>query len=80
MSYQSSPTHKKPFSSTVTKPVTAIVFLVTFFFTYLNAQTIIPAGFGPMSVTQPSRETAVLTGNPQQHWRAEPNGEDPLGR
>ena len=62
MSYQSSPTHKKPFSSTVTKPVTAIVFLVTFFFTYLNAQTIIPAGFGPMSVTQPSRETAVLTG------------------
>ncbi|MDA9110479.1 DUF2341 domain-containing protein, partial [bacterium] len=26
------------------------------------AQTIIPAGFGAMSVTQPSRETAVLTG------------------
>ncbi|MDG1355177.1 MAG: hypothetical protein P8P90_02930, partial [Opitutales bacterium] len=26
------------------------------------AQTIIPAGFGSMSVTQPSRETAVLTG------------------
>ena len=26
------------------------------------AQTIIPAGFGAMSVSQPSRETAVLTG------------------
>ena len=28
----------------------------------LFAQTIIPAGFGAMSATQPSRETAVLTG------------------
>ncbi|MDG1139098.1 MAG: hypothetical protein P8N49_06215, partial [Opitutales bacterium] len=27
-----------------------------------NAQTIIPAGLGSMSVTQPSRETATLTG------------------
>ncbi|MDG1131594.1 MAG: hypothetical protein P8N21_02760, partial [Opitutales bacterium] len=26
------------------------------------AQTIIPAGLGSMSVTQPSRETATLTG------------------
>ena len=29
------------------------------------AQTIVPAGFGTMSVTQPSRETAVLTGKLQ---------------
>ena len=29
------------------------------------AQTIIPAGFGAMSVTQPSREAAVLTGQLQ---------------
>jgi hypothetical protein len=28
----------------------------------LFAQTIIPAGFGAMSATQPSRETAVLSG------------------
>ena len=32
---------------------------------YLHSQTIIPAGFGAMSVTQPSRETAVLTGKLQ---------------
>ncbi|MDG1139058.1 MAG: hypothetical protein P8N49_06010, partial [Opitutales bacterium] len=28
----------------------------------LHAQTIVPAGLGSMSVTQPSRETATLTG------------------
>ena len=44
--------------------------LSPYFFTFfalmglpsLQGQTIIPAGFGAMSVTQPSRETAVLTG------------------
>jgi len=39
--------------------------LVLFLSSTLSAQTIIPAGFGPMSVTQPSRETAVLTGQLQ---------------
>ena len=32
---------------------------------YLYSQTIVPAGLGQMSVTQPSRETAVLTGKLQ---------------
>ena len=31
--------------------------------TYLHSQTIVPAGLGQMSVAQPTRETAVLTGN-----------------
>jgi len=37
--------------------------LVLFLSSTLSAQTIIPAGFGPMSATQPNRETAILTGN-----------------
>ena len=44
--------------------------LSPYFFTFfalmglpsLQGQTIIPAGFGQMSVTQPTRNTAVLTG------------------
>ncbi len=36
--------------------------LIFLFYNASSAQTIIPAGFGAMSVTQPSRETAVLTG------------------
>ena len=40
-----------------------ICYLPFFLFTSIvSAQTIIPAGFGAMSVTQPSRETAVFTG------------------
>ena len=37
-------------------------FLLLLFTSTVSAQTIIPAGFGAMSATQPSRETAVLTG------------------
>ena len=42
-------------------------YLITFFalmgIPSLQGQTVVPAGLGAMSVTQPSRETAVLTGN-----------------
>ena len=39
--------------------------IICLFFSYLplRAQTIVPAGLGPMSSTQPDRETAVLSGN-----------------
>ena len=30
---------------------------------FLHAQTIVPAGLGPMSAVQPDRETAILSGN-----------------
>ena len=54
---------------------------------YLSAQTVVPAGFGQMTVSQPSRETAVLTGqlnntggqNPTVKivWGDEDRGTDP---
>ena len=42
-----------------------LIATVTMLSPLTQAQTIIPAGFGSMSVTQPSRETAVLTGQLQ---------------
>jgi hypothetical protein len=35
----------------------------TLFSSFSPAQTVVPAGLGPMSSTQPDRETAVLSGN-----------------
>ncbi|MDB0030321.1 putative Ig domain-containing protein [Opitutales bacterium] len=42
-----------------------LIATVTMLSPLTQAQTIIPVGFGSMSVTQPSRETAVLTGQLQ---------------
>ena len=63
MFFKSSPIHKKNRSSTVTKSVTALVFFITSFFSSLNAETIVPAGLGPMSAVQPDSATAILSGN-----------------
>ena len=63
MFFKSSPIHKKNRSSTVTNSVTALVFFITSFFSSLNAETIVPAGLGPMSAVQPDRATAILSGN-----------------
>ncbi|MFL2928231.1 MAG: hypothetical protein ACJZ72_06555, partial [Opitutales bacterium] len=35
----------------------------TLFSSFSPAQTVVPAGLGPMSSTQPDRETAVLSSN-----------------
>jgi len=39
------------------------IFCLFFSYLPLRAQNIVPAGLGPMSATQPNRETAILTGN-----------------
>jgi hypothetical protein len=41
----------------------ALPLFLLLFGSSLNAQTMVPAGFGPMSSTQPDRNTAILSGN-----------------
>ena len=57
---------RAPFNKTKvtirTFPILTLTLFLLCNFCSIYAQTIIPAGFGQMSVIQPSRETAVLTG------------------